>query len=511
MHRATIITLLGIVVGVVLGEKTVHGSVIASVAAVASICSLSIYFFEKKYIGRENKKVTTSTFSLSHYIGLFCIALALSIVRTQFEEEKSNFICERSCTFQATVVTAAKEKDAYQIVSVLPESEVSTRYVQIRIPLYPKFQVGDRVTLSGVVSLPKTFIQNEGKRPFKYATYLALHNVGSEMLYPKIEIIRTVENTKNIFVYLQSLREIFVSTVSVYVDEPASSLATGMLFGDRTMSQELVQTFRVAGLSHIVVLSGFNIAILISFVLLLAVFMPLIVRVLFAFLVVIFFVLMVGAEVSVIRATLMSGVALTALLFGRAYSARQALLLSLIAIIMYEPKYLLYDVSLHLSFLATAGIIYLQEVFSILFQKVTSKTYREILITTSAAYVATLPYIMYTFGTISIYALIANMLVLPLVPVMMLVTFCVIVTAPLANFFGLIFGYVDTFLGELIILVARSVETLPFAAITVTVSFAGMSLLYVGIIIFSYFFTIQKNNETLLTKDDSIISGTISY
>ena len=51
---------------------------------------------------------------------------------------------------------------------------------------------------------------------------------------------------------------------------------------ERVDVKELTDTFRVAGLSHIVVLSGFNIAIIISFVILLLRVVPLFVRVLIA-------------------------------------------------------------------------------------------------------------------------------------------------------------------------------------------------------------------------------------
>lgn len=515
MHRATSITLLGIILGVILGEKTQHGSVIASVASIVSIVTCSIYFFERRHIskeaGKEIRKSTQHNFFLSQHIALFCIALTLGIIRTQFEPEKNKFVCERSCTFQATVVSSAKEKDVYQVLNVHPEVTPATMYVQVRAPLYPKFQIGETLTLTGVVSLPKSFVQTKDKQLFDYGAYLSLHDVGSEMFYPKMETVTSIERSTSIFLYLQSLREIFVNIISVYVDEPAAALAGGMLFGSQTMSQEVIQTFRATGLSHIVVLSGFNIAILISFVLMVLVVIPLVARIFFSAVVVIFFVIMVGAEVSVVRATLMSGVALVALLVGRAYSARQALLLSLIAIIMFEPKHLLYDVSLHLSFLATAGIIYLQESLGIIFKKVTSKTYREILTTTSAAYLATLPYVMYTFGTVSLYALVANALVLPIVPIMMFVTFLVVVTAPIASPLGLLFGYVDSLLGDVIIYIARSIERLPFSSIEVSVSYSMMLVAYIGITCFSYFFRIKKENETSHTKDDSIISGIISY
>jgi competence protein ComEC len=181
---------------------------------------------------------------------------------------------------------------------------------------------------------------------------------------------------------------------------------------------------------------------------------------------------------------------------------------------MYEPAHLLSDVSLHLSFLATAGIIYLSDGFTKLCIRIKSDTYREIIATTCAAYVATLPYIMYTFGTVSLYALVTNMIVLPLVPPMMLLTFLVVVSAPVIPVLGIVFGYICTMLGEIIIFIARIVESLPFASLRVSVSFFTMLCMYM-IGAFLVYVTISKSttkkNETLLTKNDGILSDVIAY
>ena len=281
------------------------------------------------------------------------------------------------------------------------------------------------------------------------------------------------------------------------------------------MSQELIQTFRVAGLSHVVVLSGFNIAILISFVLALLIFAPLIIRVILAGVFVIFFVIAVGGEASIIRATLMSFIGLAALSFGRAYVARQALLLSLIGIILYEPIHLLHDVSLHLSFLATAGIVYTSDGVKVLFKTIQSKTYKEVIGSTLCAYLTTLPYVIYTFGTVSLYALLTNVLVVPLVPAIMLVTFLVGVSSFVSTTLAYMLGYVDTLLGNSIIGVARIVEQLPFSSLQVSLSFFGMCLLYLGLF-FLYFWSIKRHaskqrNETSFTKNDGLISEILSF
>jgi competence protein ComEC len=224
---------------------------------------------------------------------------------------------------------------------------------------------------------------------------------------------------------------------------------------------------------------------------------------------------MVGAEVSVVRATLMSFIGLLALVIGRGYVARQALLLSLIAITFYDPVHLLHDASLHLSFLATAGIVYMSDGIHAMLIKIQSKSYREIITTTIAAYLATLPYVMYIFGTVSLYALLTNIIVLPLVPLMMFVTFLVVLFAPVSHILALMFGYIDTLLGEVIIFVAHVIERLPFASLTVSVSSTMMCVLYV-ILVGTFAYNVKryvrtKRDETLPTKSDEILSEIIHY
>jgi competence protein ComEC len=511
MHVVTLVALLGILSGIVYGEVLLFSTEVALTTFFIGSISLVLYVLKKKKGRVSVNEQYVSSRGLSFCIGVFFIACSIGIVRVQFVERIPSFVCEQSCTFTAQVVTSPKIKDAYQIFSVLPQSDIHTSYVQVKSPLYPHFRRGDMLTLSGKVTTPKFFLPHEDVRSFNYGEYLALHTIGSEMLYPHIEVSNEEGGEKSIVSYLSDLRENFVKTITLYVDDPASTLASGMLFGDASMSSELTQTFRTAGLSHIVVLSGFNISILISFVLFVCMFLPLVLRVITAGVFVIFFVLMVGGEVSVIRATLMSAVALGALVFGRAYTARQALLLSLLVIVLYEPSHLLHDVSLHLSFLAAAGIIYASDGLAVLFRKIKSDNYREIIVTTCAAYGATLPYLMYTFGTVSLYALFTNILVLPLVPLMMLLTFLIVVSAPSVPILGTIFGYICTVLGELIISIARSVESLPLASLQVSLSLQMMLGVYIVMGSIFYFLSIRKKNETPLTKNDEILSDVISY
>jgi predicted membrane metal-binding protein len=122
---------------------------------------------------------------------------------------------------------------------------------------------------------------------------------------------------------------------------------------------------------------------------------------------------------------------------------------------------------------------------------------------------------MYTFGSVSLYSLIANIIILPLVPVIMFVTFLVILTAPFLPYVANLLGYIATLLGNTIIFVARFIESLPFSYISVSIHIETMVLMYVcaGLLFYFYVnrFSFVTKNETPITKDDEIISEIISY
>lgn len=504
--------LLGISIGVSVALGTVYGTELA-IVSFALFCIQSVLYSLDRYHlhkRREIEKEGRPSFSISLMSLVLFFCIALGILRVQFITEKNNFVCEKKCQFDATITSLPNIKNEYQIFTVAPLHHDDVYDVQVRVPLYPRYTVGDTVTLFGDVKIPEVKMPRYGEKFFDYENYLNLHNVGSVMLYPTISTSSHAEPI-SFTARLKRFQERCIDSVATYVSNPASSIATGMLFGALSMPQELIQTFRVTGLSHIVVLSGFNIAILISAVLLVVVVVPLFLRIIVAGIIVILFVLMVGAEVSIVRATIMSFISLTALALGRASDGRRALLLSLMVITLYEPRHLIYDVSLHLSFLATAGIVYMGDGIKKLLSGVSSRIYKEIITTTVAAYVVTLPYVLYTFGTMSVYALATNLIVLPLVPLMMLMTFCIVVTAPISTFLASLFGYGTSLLGGFIIATARMVESIPFSSLSVTLSFSHMIVLYGCIIGLFLFLTKKDTNETHVTKDGEIISKIISY
>lgn len=503
MHYKTLIFTAGIVVGISVGSVSLFSTEVAIFAILISFVQGGIYMTERTR--------RTHSLAISYCIFLFCIGTVLGVLRVQLVEEKNQFVCVGGCTFDAEIISSAETKDVYQTFNIRPLEAHSLVYdVQVRAPLYPHYEIGDTLRLSGKVTIPKALPPHGEKKSFDYVSYLHTRNVGSEIVFPKVEVVDQSAHT--VTATLGRWKKNMIIQLNTYVSSPASLLASGMLFGNSSLSKEDIQTFRTAGLSHIIVLSGFNIAILITCILFVFAFIPVVLRLVLAGFFVILFVMMVGAEASVIRATAMAFVALLSTLVGREYVARQALIISFLLIILYDPSSLLSDVSLHLSFLATAGIVYGSEpVKKVLARYMSHARLVETLATTLAAYVSTLPYVMYTFGTVSVYALIANVLALPFVPIAMLVSSIVVTTSYVSSTLAMMFGYADSLLVDCILFIARAVSRLPFSNLTLSISFVGMCMLYLFVSFLILYFSHKEDNETFQTTEEGYLTGTISY
>jgi competence protein ComEC len=545
-HVKTLIFVVGVCLGIVVGEVSGMASEVGVVVILLVITQAILVASSKKQVVREKSGREASALLIPLIIILFSLGLFIGIIRVQLVAEKTNFVCESICSFDAKIISSPETKNDYQIFNVHPLASNPTPLVspdeahptslelrgahptlltssdgasildiQVRTALYPKHQIGETLKISGKVNIPDVIYPHDDKnnKSFDYASYLQTKNIGSEMTYPKIEVIDGEAHTTTSV--LGRWKENLIERINLYVSDPASSLASGMLFGASSVSKELLQTFRIAGLSHIIVLSGFNIVIVIASILFVLAFVPLFLRIILASISVIIFVMMVGAEPSVVRATLMAFISLLAMLVGRAYMARQALIISLFAIIMYEPYSLMHDVSIHLSFLATMGLVYMSEPIEMFLKKyfslTTTSSLREIFVTTVSAYFTTLPYIMYTFGTISLYALLSNIVVLPFIPVAMLLSFFVVVSSYLSHGLSLVFGFVDTQLINFLIGVARAIESLPFSYFQMTVSFTFMCLMYVFIFILIKYILYKIKNETTSRDKSGNLTDIIKY
>ena len=129
---------------------------------------------------------------------------------------------------------------------------------------------------------------------------------------------------------------------------------------------------------------------------------------------------------------------------------------------------LVYDVGFQLSFLATLGLIVVSPQFENLMSSVPSRgQLKEFFIATISTQVMILPLLLYQIGQFSVVAVLVNMLVLPMVPVAMMLTFITGVVALLSPHLAAVVGVLAFLSLKYIILLATSFAALPFASFIV--------------------------------------------
>ena len=191
----------------------------------------------------------------------------------------------------------------------------------------------------------------------------------------------------------------------------AAGLLPGLVVGDTGgISPALDADAKVAGLSHLLAVSGSHFALLCGLsVLLLRRLGPRIAAGGGA-VVLIGLVILVGPGASVLRAAVMGSVALFALSVGRTRTALPALAAAVIGLLLYDPT-LSRSVGFALSVQATAGLVVLAPLWSKALQrKGWPAGWADLLAVPTAATVATMPVIVALSGAISLASIPANLL-----------------------------------------------------------------------------------------------------
>jgi len=189
------------------------------------------------------------------------------------------------------------------------------------------------------------------------------------------------------------------------------ALLAGFLLGDtRSVPDPVVADYRQSGLSHLLAVSGENVAFT------LALFGPVLRRVrlgartIVAIVIVLLFATMTRFEPSVLRASALAVIALTASFVGRPASGLRALALAVIALLAIDP-FLLHSVAFWLSCGASAGIALLAGAIRARLRG--PEWIRGPLSVSLAAQVGVTPVLLATFGKVPVVTPLANLLAAP--------------------------------------------------------------------------------------------------
>lgn len=234
--------------------------------------------------------------------------------------------------------------------------------------------------------------------------------------------ITVIERSNSV---IEKLRREFFAAVYSILPEPQGSLGLGFLVGLRSaLPESFDDQLRVAGLTHIVVASGYNLTILVRLSRRLLSKRSKYLAALSSTVLVLAFLAVTGASPSITRAAVVTLLSLAAWYYGRKIHAVLVILLGAAVTAGANPLYIWHDLGWWLSFMAFAGVLLLAPLLARrLYGDRQPSLLVQVGIETLAAQAMATPLIMFIFGDFSLVAPLANILVVPLIPLAMLTTF----------------------------------------------------------------------------------------
>lgn len=460
-------------------------ALIAAVLSAAGVCVVLLRLYKK-----------SSLFLLA----IVCFGIALGLLRMEWSAIQgpdpvlSGYL-EKSIELVGVVSAEPDKRDRNQLITITAKTvngEETFGKVLASADSYVPIVYGDELRATGVLTLPEDFETDSG-RVFNYTRYLAKEGIHFRMFYPTVEIL-TQGKGNPILHALFLFKQRFLERLAHVIQEPEVSLLGGLLVGAKqSLGEGLLETFRITGLIHIVVLSGYNMSIIALGLKRIFFFLPPIWGAVSGGVIIVLFTLMAGASAATVRASIMALFVLLAQSTGRAYEITRALFIAAFFMFMYNPHVVAFDPGFQLSFLATVGLIRVAPRFERYLTFVPGRFgMRALVSATVSTQLAVLPLLLYQTGTISVVAVLSNLLVLPVIPFTMLFGSLTGLASLVGDAVAYPFALLTTALLSYMLWIAEHFASVPYATVSLReFPLLAMALVY-ALTVPLFFFSLRQ-------------------
>ncbi len=329
-----------------------------------------------------------------------------------------------------TEVTSGLDRQTLDLFITKPDR------MKIRLTLvsHPLFRYGDVVMAEGTL---------QSSDPHFFS--LAKDGIYGTMFRPQM-ILLAHDQGFPLKAGLLVLRDWLTTQFKKVLPFEEATFMSGLTLG---VQSEFSKSFRdqlsATGTTHLVALSGYNVAVVANAVILIAGYwFSRRVSYWLASLFIFFFVLMTGGAASVVRAALMASLLLFANATHRSYSLRNIVTMAAFLMVIQNPNVLRYDLGFQLSFLAVLGLAYLTPVIKSIFRLKADQGFfgwRENIASTAGAQIAVFPILISNFGFFSPISFLVNILILPFIPFTMFLGFLISLFSLVSSFLALPIGW----------------------------------------------------------------------
>jgi competence protein ComEC len=357
----------------------------------------------------------------------------------------------------------------------------------VRTGRHPSYEYGDEVQIEGKLETPPE------SEDFSYKDYLARQGIHSMVDYGRITVLsRGHGDPFHRTIY--ALKGHLQKTIARLFPEPSASLLTGILLGIETgIPRSLIEDFNETSTTHIIAISGFNIAIVGGAIgVFTKRFLGIYRSAIVSMLAIALYTVLVGADAAVVRAAIMGSVSLLAIIAGRRTFALASLAAAALLMTLWNP-FLLWHVGFQLSFAASLGLILLVRpweggVRTLLSRWLTEERAAALvrllsgpLFVTMAAQLAVWPITLYYFRRLSLISPLTNFLIIPAQPPVMILGGIATLLGSLHPLLGQPVAWVAWLFPAYTIAVVQLTARFPLTSIELGGFSAGAIWLYYGL------------------------------
>ena len=423
---------------------------------------------------------------------------------------------------EAVVISSKKEKEytnSYKIrINFLNKNKKykdTCLYLNVNKKNSIDLQYGNKIKFVGEFVEPEV-ARNYGG--FNYKEYLksikiygtikanSVNVIGKD----KVNVISKIANY-NYLIIEKKLDNLFKKDIS--------GLIKGIVLGDKSnIDEDIEENFRISGISHILAVSGLHVSyIIFAFNLL---FKKSFGKRNVKFIIIlflIFYMFLTGFSPSIVRASIMNIIILGSGLFHRKNDLATSISLSLLIILIYNP-FLIENIGLQFSYMATIGIVLLQKNIKKLLKsiKIKNKKWKyklstkilkiiskvqEIASVTISAQISILPIMIYHFNIFGTYFLLSNLLISILVGPVLILSLITIILSFIINPIAIFISYFSSLLIHIFIYISN-ISNIPFSKFYLpTPNVWTIILYYIMVFLFNFLYVLynsKKLNATIV-------------
>ncbi len=310
-----------------------------------------------------------------------------------------------------------------------------------------KLDYGSIIAIFGCPEMPP-LPSNPGE--FNYRRYLQMNNIYFQYcLHDELDykILQGVNGSPWQYYIIQPVRNKIWSILDDHVPSPTVDILKALILGERQdIDRPIMESFQRSGVIHVLAISGLHVGfILLIFLMIFSILnlryrLKIILTLLFLFV----FVALIDFKAPVLRASIMAAIYFLAKLTERRGNALNIVGLAGLLILAFDPKQL-FQAGFQFSFVAVGSILYGYPKLSRLLPRLSQYRWASLfnkfigrpLIVSFTAILGTTPLTWWYYGTFQFGALFINLLIIPAIGLLVILTFILLTVGTLG------FGFVD--------------------------------------------------------------------